>query len=182
MEPALTLTQRKTVADYMRLPEGTPIQLINGEFVMSPSPIRAHQRISMQLSAQLYDFVKDNKLGEVYSAPFDVHLSAFDAFQPDILFVARERLDIIHDDGVHGAPDLVVEVLSPSTAGYDLLLKKDAYERYGVKEYWIIDPKDRTLEVFEHTGSEFNNIFSGNSGSVCSKLLPKFCVDISLLF
>jgi Uma2 family endonuclease len=182
METTLTLTQRKTVADYNRLPEGTPIQLINGEFVMSPSPIRAHQRIINLLSWQLTGLVEEKQLGEVYTAPFDVHVTRGDVYQPDILFVSTEHLEYVQDDGVHGPPDLVIEVLSPSTAGYDLLLKKDAYEQFGVTEYWIVDPKDRTLECFVHTGNEFENVFAGNSGTVCSKVLPEFCVNLAQLF
>ncbi len=182
METTLTLTQRKSVADYNRLPEGTPIQLIDGEFIMSPSPIRKHQRISMRLAAQLYNVVLPRNLGEVYTAPFDVHVSRHDVYQPDILFVASEHLGIIEEDGVHGPPDLVIEVLSPSTAGFDLLLKKDAYEKFGVKEYWIVDPNDKTVECFRNSEHGFESRFAGKAGKVCSDVLPEFCVDVSALF
>ena len=182
MDTALTLTQRKTVADYSRLPEGTPIQLIGGEFIMSPSPVRKHQRISMRLGAQLYNVVSPRKLGEVYSAPFDVHVSRSDVYQPDLLFVSSEHLDYLEEDGVHGPPDLVIEVLSRSTAGFDLLLKKDGYETFGVKEYWIIDPVEQSIERFNNDSKGFESSFHSKEGVVCSKVLPEFCVKVEELF
>jgi Uma2 family endonuclease len=182
MENMLTLTQRKTVADYARLPEGTPIQLINGEFIMSPSPVRKHQKIVGKLFLLLSDFVIRKRLGEVYIAPFDVHVSRNDVYQPDVFFVANDGLDSIEEDGVHGPPDLVIEVLSRSTAGFDLLLKKDGYEKFGVSEYWIVDPKDKTVETFINSPAGFQSSFVGNDGSVCSTVLPEFCVDLQSLF
>jgi len=182
MDTALTLTQRKTVADYSRLPEGTPIQLIGGEFIMSPSPVRKHQKISMRLGAQLYNVVSSRKLGEVYSAPFDVHVSRNDVYQPDILFIASEHLHYIEEDSVHGPPDIVVEVLSRSTAVFDLLLKKDGYETFGVKEYWIIDPMEHSIERFNNASKGFESFFHGKEGVVCSIVLPEFCVRVEELF
>ena len=182
MESTLTLTQRKTVADYARLPEGTPIQLINGEFIMSPSPVRKHQKIIGKLHLQLGALVERKKLGEVYIAPFDVHVSRNDVYQPDLLFVSNENLHYIEEDGVHGSPDLVIEVLSRSTAGFDLLLKKDGYEKFGVNEYWVVDPMDKTVETFINAPTGFQSSFVGNEGTVCSALLPEFCVELQSLF
>jgi Uma2 family endonuclease len=182
MKIAVTLKQRKTVADYARLPEGTPIQLVDGEFIMSPSPIRSHQKPSMRLSAQLYNLVSARKLGEIYSAPFDVHVSRLDIYQPDILFVSTDHLHYIEEDGVHGPPDFVIEILSPSTAGFDLLLKKDGYEKFGVTEYWIVDPMEKTIESFINSPKGFESSFHGNAGTVCSSVLPEFCVKVEELF
>jgi Uma2 family endonuclease len=182
METALTLTQRKTVADYARLPEGTPIQLINGEFIMAPSPVRKHQKIIGKLHLQLGELVERKRLGEVYIAPFDVHVSRNDVYQPDLLFVSNEHLHYIEEDGVHGPPDLVIEVLSRSTAGFDLLLKKDGYEKFGVREYWIVDPLDKTIETFINSPTGFQSSFVGNKGTVCSAVLPEFCIDFQSLF
>ncbi len=97
MGTSLTLTQRKTVADYVQLPEGTPIQLIDGEFIMSPSPVRKHQRIISRLGNQLYNATDARNLGEVYYAPFDVHVSRKDVYQPDLLFVSNEHLHYIEE-------------------------------------------------------------------------------------
>ncbi|HZK76661.1 MAG TPA: Uma2 family endonuclease [Candidatus Kapabacteria bacterium] len=179
---SLTLKQRKTIADYQRLPEGTPIQLIDGEFIMSPSPVRKHQKLIGKLHLQLGELVESNKLGEVYIAPFDVHMSRNDVYQPDLLFVSNEHLDDIQEDGVHGPPDLVIEVLSRSTAGFDLLLKKDGYEKFGVKEYWVVDPMDKTIEVFINSPNGFVSSFAGKTGTACSSVLPEFCIDVIALF
>ena len=182
MDTAITLTQRKTVADYARLPEGTPIQLINGEFIMSPSPVRKHQKIVGKLHLQLGELVERKRLGEVYIAPFDVHVSRNDVYQPDVFFVANDHLDSIEEDGVHGPPDLVIEVLSRSTDGFDLLLKKDGYEKFGVNEYWIVDPMEKTVETFINSSIGFQSSFAGKEGTACSAVLPEFCVDLRSLF
>ena len=149
---------------------------------MSPSPIRKHQKASMRLAAQLYNFVTDRKLGEVYAVPFDVHVSRHDVYQPDLLFVANAHLKFLQEDGVHGPPDLVIEVLSRSTAGFDLLLKKDSYEKFAVKEYLIVDPAGKTIECFLNTERGFETTFAGKAGSACSSVLPGFCVDLASLF
>jgi Uma2 family endonuclease len=182
MEPAITLRQRKTAADYARLPEGTPIQLIDGEFIMSPSPVRKHQKTIGKLHLQLGLLVERKRLGEVYIAPFDVHVSRNDVYQPDLLFVSNEHLDYFEENGVHGPPDLVIEVLSPSTAGFDLLLKKDGYEKFGVREYWIVDPMEQSIETFTNASKGFESSFHGKAGAVCSFILPEFCVKVEELF
>jgi Uma2 family endonuclease len=177
-----TLTQPKIAADYMRLPEGTPIQLIAGEFIMSPSPLTFHQRISMRLSSSLYDFVMKRGLGEVFHAPTDLHVSYKDVYQPDIFFISKEHLIDIEEDGIYGAPDLVIEILSPSTAGYDRGVKMEAYQKFGVKEYWIVDPKETTMEAYANAADSFQTTFSGKEGVLCSTALPEFCVDVQSVF
>jgi Uma2 family endonuclease len=133
---------RTILQAYRSLPEGTLAQLIQNQIIMSPAPLDRHQRISMELSSELVYHVKRNKLGTVRYAPYDVYLDDKNAFQPDILFVSKENMHLIEEDGIYGAPDLVIEILSPSNSKYDLKVKKDVYERYGVKEYWIVDPED----------------------------------------
>jgi Uma2 family endonuclease len=177
-----TLTQPKTSADYMRLPEGTPIQLIAGEFIMSPAALTIHQKISGYLFAKLYNFVEGRGLGEVFHAPTDVHVSYQDVYQPDIMFISNEHTVDIERDGIYGAPDLVIEILSPSTAGYDRGTKKDGYEKFGVKEYWIVDPIEQMLECFTNSPDGFQSVFSGTQGKVCSSILPEFCIDVTSVF
>ena len=177
-----TLTQLKTSADYMRLPEGTPIQLIGGEFIMSPAALTFHQKISMRISSRLYNFVMERGLGEVFHAPTDVHVSYRDVYQPDIFFISNEHLIDIEEDGVYGAPDLVIEILSPSTASYDRGSKMEAYQKFGVKEYWIVDPKEKKLDCFVNSPNGFQSIFSGMGGIVCSDVLRDFCVDVKTVF
>ena len=110
---------------------------------MTPAPGRKHQRITGRLYKLLDDFVEQNQLGEVANAPRDVYLAPRETYQPDILFISQNRIDISAEDKVNGAPDLVVEVLSPSTGYYDLKPKYRAYEKYGVQEYWIVDPEEK---------------------------------------
>jgi Uma2 family endonuclease len=182
MAETYMLTQPKTEADYMRLPEGTPIQLIRGEFIMSPSPLTVHQRISARLFWNLYGAAVENKSGEALHAPVDVHVSKIDIYQPDIIFISNDRARFIQEKGIYGPPDLVIEILSPSTAGYDLIQKKDAYEAFGVTEYWIVDPKHKTVECFLNSGSGYESTFFSAEGSHCSSLLPEFCVEVAKLF
>jgi Uma2 family endonuclease len=139
---------RATVDDLERFPPETRVQLIDGEFVMEPTPTYRHQRIHRNLFVALATFVLDNSLGEVLSAPLDVQLSRHDVYQPDILFISRDNAGIIVNDKIVGAPDLVIEILSPPTTHFDRKQKQEGYGRYGVREYWICDPVANTVEVY----------------------------------
>ena len=101
------------------------------------------------LVSLLYVFTRENRLGNVFPAPLDVLFAEGDYLQPDILFVRSDRTHLMTDRGVEGPPDLVVEVLSPSTASRDRGMKLERYRFYGVPEYWIIDPDERTMEVWD---------------------------------
>ena len=133
----------------MLLEEGAPFQLINYDLIMSPSPAPLHQRISFELTVQIGIFFKaTNNKGFAVSAPMDVYFDDGNVFQPDIIYIAEERKAEIVKDRIEGAPDLVVEILSPSNGYYDLRQKKDLYEKYGVKEYIIIDPIQQNAEIY----------------------------------
>lgn len=175
-------TQPKTALDYQRLPEGAPLQLIDGEFIMSPSPRFHHQEISARLLTALRNYVEPKQLGKAVAAPADVYLMENDVYQPDILFVARNRLDLIKDDGVHGAPDFVIEILSPATAYYDEHRKKDIYQQSGVRELWIIDPFTASVEAFANSADGWQPTFTGKDGSICSSVLAEFCLDVASIF
>jgi Uma2 family endonuclease len=140
---------------FQSLPEGTLAQLINNQLYMSPSPSNSHQKLVMTISAQLFNYVAANKLGEVRVAPFDVFLNRKNAYQPDIIFIANGNLHNLKERGFFGAPDLVIEILSPATWRFDKEDKKDEYERSGVKEYWMIDPVDKSTEGFYLDGGEY---------------------------
>jgi Uma2 family endonuclease len=175
--------EKKTVSDYEELPEGSPFQLINGELVMNPAPHFFHQRILSRLHIRLGVFVETHDMGEVVESPVDVHLSNADVFQPDIVFIAKERLNIILDGKIMGAPDLVVEVLSPSTGYYDLSHKKNMYELSGVKEYWVLYPNEETLEIFENVDGQFvQRARAKHKGTVSSGLLQGFSVKLTEIF
>ena len=136
-----------TYEDYLNAPEDERYELLDGELVMTPASGEPHQRVSIRLGWKLIQFVAEHRLGEVYSAPFDVVLSDTDVVQPDLLFVSNERADIITPANLQGAPDLVVEILSPSTAERDKTFKYALYAEHGVEEYWIVDTDAKTITV-----------------------------------
>ena len=176
---ALVVERKKyTLEDYERLPEGSPYQLIGGELVMSPAPAPEHQRVSIRLAVKLFNYLMQKAKGEVLYAPIDVYLDEENAYQPDIVVVLEGSKARITQKGIEGAPDLVVEILSPSTAYYDLTEKKEVYERSGVKEYWIVDPKRKTFEIYANTQEGFKLISQARGkGKVRSELLD---IDLDL--
>ena len=152
------------------LPEGTMVQLIENNIVMSPSPLDRHQAALVEIASDLLQFVKKNKLGVVRIAPYDVYLDKKNAFQPDICFIANEHIHLIQENGLHGAPDLVIEILSPGTARYDMYEKKDVYERTGVKELWLVDPATKTATGYFLSGNSYEEFYK-KTGSLGSRLL-----------
>jgi Uma2 family endonuclease len=128
---------------------------------MVPSPNVPHQGVVIDLGTLFNIFVRGNDLGRVYVAPFDVVLSDTNVVQPDVMFVSRERLGIITHANIQGAPDLVVEVRSPSTAQRDLTIKRRLYAEHaehGVKEYWMVDPEARTITVLLLRNGDFEEV------------------------
>ncbi len=103
-------------------------------------------------------FVKKHQIGKVYDAPYDVVLSENNVFQPDIMFVSNENSKIIKEKNITGAPDLIIEILSPATGYYDLTEKKEIYAEFGVKEYWIVDPKKQWVEFYSNESKKFKSI------------------------
>ncbi len=175
-------TKRQTTADFDALPEGTLVQLIDGELMSSPAPTPTHQWIIMQLGGQLNGFVLNHKLGFVYSSPIDVYFLEDEAYQPDIIFISHERLKQ-QPEKITIAPDLIVEVLSPSNAYHDLVHKKNVYEASGVKEYWIVDPREKTVEVFENRSGLFVlRVKANKTGTVSSALLAGFVFNLDAIF
>lgn len=155
---------------FESLPEGTLCELINNRIVMPPSPSFEHQDLSASLSAQLYMFVTTHQLGKVVAAPLDVYLGKENVFQPDILFISAEKLSVVQRGKVRGAPDLVIEILSPGSENYDQHKKRDVYERFGVQEYWIVDPETKQVTGFQLKENAFVEIPS-QPGAISSPLL-----------
>jgi Uma2 family endonuclease len=141
-------------SDYLKLPDDNNLyEILKGELVVRTSPNRVHQRCSIRLSVILSLHVTQHALGEVYTAPFDVILDTENAdpeilVKPDLLFVSRDQLQIITEENVQGSPDLIVEILSPSTANTDRDRKFKIYQEAKVAHYWIIDPTAQTLEEY----------------------------------
>ena len=155
---------------FNSLPEGTHIQLIENNLVMSPAPLDMHQYTIGEIFGELRTFLKKSKVGVIRIAPYDVYLDGNNAYQPDLCVILNERSSFIKKDGLHGAPNLVIEILSPGTAKYDLNEKKAVYERCGVTEYWIVDPADRSTTGYFLVADEYHEFFRGE-GVLESKLL-----------
>jgi Uma2 family endonuclease len=170
-KPAYTPPPRTILEVYQNLPEGTLAQLIHNQIYMSPSPTNAHQKVLDKIYRRLGNYVEEKSLGETRVAPFDVHLNRRNVYQPDIMFIANENLPELKEDGFHGAPDLVIEILSPGTWRFDKEDKKDEYERSGVKEYWMIDPSDKTTEGFTLQNGEFK-LLPSEKGQLTLQLFP----------
>lgn len=174
---------RYTYDDYAKLPEGTPYQLIEGELVMTPAPSPFHQIVQSNILLELGVWVKERNLGRVLTSPIDVYLSDTETYQPDIIFISTSHRNIIGEKRIEGAPDLVVEILSPTTGYYDLTHKKRVYAERGVKEYWVVDPVEKTFDVWENMAGDFRLISSARGeGTVRSSLLKGFEITLANVF
>lgn len=168
--------RRYTYDEYVaEFPEtNQPMELWDGQVVMSPSPNLQHQRIVLRFYRKLHAWVTERDLGEVIAAPIDMVLSPHRAVQPDVVFVTASRSGILQDR-IRGAADLVAEIVSLGGRNRDRVEKKDLYEQYGVREYWLIDPEAGTVEVFALRGSHFELICrAGHTEIARSELLPGF--------
>lgn len=163
------------------LPETNQLhELWDGELVMALSPFFAHQKVVLRLYRKLDDWVAAHQLGEVVAAPLDMVLSPQRMVQPDVAYIARERLDIIQSV-IRGPADLVAEVISLGAAHRDRIEKRDLYEQFGVKEYWLVEPE--TVDVLFLVKSHYENVLHCGTGQVArSRLLPGFEVDVDWLF
>jgi len=177
--------QRMTAAEFALLPAGPPYpELINSLLKMPPSPEFSHQEISMELSSEIHLYSKKNELGIVVTAPMDVHFDENNVFQPDIIFISKERLPKLLSDGkkIKGAPDLVAEILS-SNKKSALEEKMSIYERYDVRENWVVDPKKKFVEIFENIDKEFISLQKCKGASTAhSKVLPGFSIELNKIF
>ncbi len=167
---------RLTYEDYCLLPnDGKRYEIIDGELFVTPSPFRPHQHVVTNLTYYLVDFVKKADLGWVYAAPFDVVFSQASVVEPDILYVSRAHAEVLTEKNIQGAPDLVVEVLSPGTLEADRTFKLKLYARYGVQEYWIIDPEGPSAEVYRRRAKGLDLAAELGAGdSLSSPLFPGF--------
>jgi Uma2 family endonuclease len=139
-----------TDEDFLKLPDdGKRYEIIDGELYVAPAPTTKHQRTTTRLTSTLDLHTRAGRLGEVFTAPFDVVLANDAIVEPDIVYVSRARRRILTDPNVQGAPDLVVEVISPSTTRRDQETKRDLYARYGVRYYWLAHPVQEWVRAYE---------------------------------
>lgn len=175
---------RMTIEEVDRLPDdGNRYELIDGELYVSAAPRTKHQRVLSDLHDFVSPFAKKHKLGLVFPGPTDVYLdpASQTRVEPDLLFVARHRLQIVEEKGVYGPPDLVVEILSESTYRADLFDKRDLYRRSGVPEYWIVDPDEGYILLYGFAeSSEPRKLV--RSDTLATPLLPGLEIPLSSLF
>lgn len=179
----LTNKVRLTYEDYAALGDEQRYELLDGDLYMVPAPGWFHQIVSRNIEFVLWPFVKQHQLGTVVDAPVDVVLSLEDVVQPDLVYIAHHRRHIITEKNVRGAPDLIVEVLSPTSLERDKLVKRTLYEKHGVREYWIVDPVGKWIEVLRlgEAGYQLHGVFFEHD-TLTSPLLPSFALPLSIVF
>ncbi len=177
-------TREWTVDDYLKLGEmNTPCQLINGELIMSPSPTPHHQIVSGNLYDLLKAEAKRNSDTAIYS-PVDLYVDSKNVYQPDLIYILEKNKGIITKRGIEGVPDLLVEIISPSNVFTDRYTKKNVYQKIGVKEYWIVDPASRTLEIYLHNQAnpDVPHLYVVDEGAVTSTVIKSLRFDLKTIF
>jgi Uma2 family endonuclease len=177
---------RMTYKDFAELPDdGKHYELIEGELVLNPSPVTRHQQICFKIARWLQTYFDEHGGGEAFIAPLDVVLSDDVVVEPDVMVVRSERTVIVTESNIQGAPNIVVEVLSDRTRRRDEIVKRKLYERYGVDEYWIVDPVIDVVKIYRREGLTFlraAEISTESGGEITSPLLPGFALDVNLVF
>lgn len=182
-----TLVKKITYAEFRELdfPDDDRhiYELLDGEPAQRNAPTLQHQRIARNVFVKLHLQVTEKNLGEVFFAPITLLVDDYNAPQPDLAFISNKTANATDEFVVIKAPDLVVEILSPSTMMDDRYRKRKLYERFGVKEYWLIDPQNQSVEVMELVNGQFDLFsFSAGKGKVASKILEGFALDLSDIF
>lgn len=173
-----------TYEDYLLFPDdGKRYEILRGEKFVIPTPVPRHQIASRNIQFALMKYLETHELGELLNAPIDVVLAEDSVVQPDLLFIARERLSIVGEKAITEAPDLVIEIRSPSTHKLDYVTKRQLYAEHGVKEYWIVDPEVERIEVFVLESGKLEKKTEVTSGEARSLVvLPGFGVDLRKVF
>lgn len=173
-----------TYDDLMNLPEdGKRYEILDGDLVVTASPLTRHQRVSRNLEVALHIHVHESGIGEVFDAPIDVLLDRHTIVVPDLVFVSKRRSEIIQRHAIVGAPGLLVEILSPSTAARDRDTKARLYGRFGVEHYWIVDPEKQELQVYVLAGATYGQPLT-HAGRVTVRVppFPDLALDLGLVW
>lgn len=176
--------ERLTVSQFFQVaPDEGKFELIDGVMVMSPPPFDIHEKLYIFLLRLISAYVEERQLGEVRGSRTSVVLADDLVLQPDLLFVARQRVDLIQPRGIFGAPDLVVEILSAGTMRNDRSVKFRAYEAAGVAEFWLIDPNGaKRTQFYRHDGQRFIHVAPNSEGIFASTALPGFWLNVNWLW
>lgn len=181
----MATTTRLTYYDLESIPqarEGDRHELIDGELVVTPSPVPKHQIVSGNIYSALREHVSELELGLVLFAPADVRLTPDNVLIPDIMFITQDRLHIIGPKSIDAPPDLVVEILSLGTRQRDLSIKRSLYARFGVREYWIVDLETRNVSVLGLVGDHYVPIPLAGDVAIDSRVLPDVTLTLETIF
>ncbi len=172
---------RLTTEEFFKLyPEESRLELIDGEVYEMPAPTPKHQRIVRKLVSAIGSYVDRNSLGDVYPSPIDVVFSPENVLQPDVVYVSD--LSMVKDR-IYGSPDLIIEIVSPSSLKRDLTDKMKLYEKHGVKEYWLVFPLEKTIMVYELKDNSYELLsYATEKGKVKSKVLEGFEMEVEEVF
>ena len=187
MADTTRVDRRFTYDDLARLPEdGLRHEIIDGVHFVTPSPVTRHQQLSRRLLVAIDRYLEDHPgFGEVFQAPFDTLFSPFDVVVPDLVVVTGDQLDILTDKNVAGAPALIVEILSPGTRRRDIGVKRQLYDRGGVREYWMVDPEAQAVTVHHRSRDGrfvLREVLAKSSEALTTPLLPGFVISLEKLF
>ena len=186
MQPARAEPIRFTYEDYLAFPEdGRRHELIDGEHIVTPAPMRMHQEVLGRLFNAIWNHLEVHPIGKVYVSPIDVILSDTDVVQPDIVYVSNERRDVL-GKWIHGAPDLAIEIVSPSSRRLDEVTKRRLFEKFGVREYGVVDPEVAVVKVhrIDETGAlvRIAELARERDDVLDTPLLPDLSVQLAWLF
>jgi len=173
-----------TYEDYLNLPDnGKRYEIINGELYMVPAPSLSHQRTIRRFLNAFENFLEENPLGEIFPAPTDVIFAGIEILQPDLVFISTEKFEILTRENIQGAPDLVIEVLSPRTEKRDRTLKLKVYSKFGVREYWMANHEKATVEIWRRKGKKlvFHALLD-RTQTLTTPLLPGLGIALEKIF
>ncbi len=178
---------RLTYDDFVLFPDdGKRHELIDGEHYVTPSPNLKHQKVSGNVHLLIGVWLEDHPIGQIFYAPFDVVFSRYDVVEPDLLYVSNARsAEVLTPANVKGAPDLVIEIGSPSTRKRDETIKRHLYERSGVSEYWVVDPDLDIVRVYRREAEGFGRAIevSADAGDILTTpLLPGLALPLARVF
>ena len=186
MRPAATPSVKFTYEDSLNFPnDGKRHEIIDGEHFVTPSPNTKHQSVVGNLYMALGSHLKAHPIGVVFLAPFDVVFSDLDVVEPDLLYISRERAGVLTEKHVRGAPDLVVEIVSAGTRKTDETIKRKLYDRFDVREYWVVDPELDAIKIYRRVGAGFARVaeLTAEAGhTLTTPLLPGLAVSLVDVF
>ena len=187
MAPTAHPDRRLTYDDFLLFPEddGLRHEIIDGVHYVTPSPLLRNQRVVQRISYAIQNYLELNPdAGEVFGVAVDTVFTLWDVVVPDVVFVAHDQRSIMTEPNIQGAPALVVEVLSPGTKKRDLGVKKDLFDRGGVREYWVVDPKGDVVTIYRRNKKGLSRVQSlpNDANAITTPLLPGFSLSLKKLF